>query len=162
MNWEAIGALSELVGATAVVVTIGYLTLQVRQQTVAVRSASYQSSTDALNQINIAIATDPELLRVVSSQPASLDELSTEDRYRYSYVLLSLFRVRETIFYQRDEGTTAAQSWTREEITSRKNLESTGVRDWWKTVEYGFAPEFKEYIDGVVAQIDNSIDADGQ
>jgi hypothetical protein len=158
MNWEAIGALSELVGATAVVVTIGYLAIQVRQQTNSVRSASYQASTDALNQINMAIATDSELLRVVSSKPVSLDELSKEDRYRYSYILLSLFRVRETIFYQRNEGTTALQSWIREEVTLKKNLESPAVREWWKTIEYGFAQEFSDFVDEVIIQIETSAD----
>jgi hypothetical protein len=158
MNWEAIGALSELVGATAVVVTIGYLAVQVRQQTHSVRSASYQASTDALNQINMAIATDAELLRVVSSKPVSLDALSTEDRYRYSYILLSLFRVRETIFYQRNEGTTAQQSWIREEVTLKQNLESAAVREWWKTIEYGFAPEFSEFVDGVITHIEATTD----
>lgn len=159
MNWDAIGALSELIGATAVVVTIGYLTFQVRQHSLSVRSASYQATTDALNQINLAIATDPDLLRVVSSRPVSLEELSLEDRYRYSYVMLSLFRVRETIFYQRDEGTTALQSWIREEVTLKQNLGSPGARSWWKSIEYGFAPEFKEYIDGVVAELEARKDA---
>lgn len=159
MNWEAIGALSEMIGATAVVVTIAYLAFQLRHQALAVRSASYQATTDALNQINLTIATDPELLRVVSSKPASLNVLSLEDRYRYSYVLLSLFRVRETIFYQRDEGTTAKQSWIREEVTMKKNLESAAVRDWWTTIEYGFAPEFKDYVDAVVAQLESQTDS---
>jgi hypothetical protein len=139
-------------------VTIAYLAVQVRQQTNSVRSASYQASTDALNQINMAIATDSEVIRVVSSKPVSLDELSTEDRYRYSYILLSLFRVRETIFYQRNEGTTALQSWIREEVTLSKNLELPAVREWWKTVEYGFAPEFSEFVDGVVTRIEASAD----
>ena len=158
MNWEAIGALSELIGAMAVIATIGYVAVQVRQQTHAVRSASYQASTDALNAINMAVATDSELLRVVSAKPGSLDELSAEDRYRYSYILLSLFRVRETIFYQRDEGTTALQSWIREEVTLKKNLESAAARDWWKTIGYGFAPEFSEYIDGVISEIETTTD----
>jgi hypothetical protein len=30
MNWEALGAIGEIVGAIAVVVTIGYLAVQIR------------------------------------------------------------------------------------------------------------------------------------
>jgi hypothetical protein len=33
MNWEAIGAVGEIVGAIAVVVTVGYLAFQIRQNT---------------------------------------------------------------------------------------------------------------------------------
>lgn len=156
MNWEAIGAVSELTGALAVVVTLIYLAIQVRQHTSAVRSASYQSMTDALNQINMAIASDAHLLRVISSKPGSVSELSPEDYYRFSYVLLSLFRVRETAYYQRKAGTAASQSWDREDVTLRKNLESSGVREWWRTTGYGFAPEFKRYVDRIVDDIDSS------
>ena len=33
MNWEAIGAIGEVLGAAAVVVTLGYLAVQIRQNT---------------------------------------------------------------------------------------------------------------------------------
>jgi hypothetical protein len=33
MNWEALGAIGETVGAVAVVVTLGYLAVQIRRNT---------------------------------------------------------------------------------------------------------------------------------
>ena len=33
MNWEALGAIGEIVGAVAVVVTLGYLAVQIRKNT---------------------------------------------------------------------------------------------------------------------------------
>ena len=33
MNWEALGAIGEIVGAIAVVLTLGYLAVQMRQNT---------------------------------------------------------------------------------------------------------------------------------
>ena len=154
MNWNELGAIGEMVGAVTVVVTLVYLALQIRQHTSAIQSSSFQANTDALNFINMTIASDPELLRVVSSKPESLEDLSPEDFYRYSYVLLSLFRVRETAFYQQNEGTTALQSWVREEITLKKNLESAAARHWWKSIGFGFAPEFKEFVDQIVEEIE--------
>lgn len=154
MNWEAVGAISELVGAVAVVVTLLYLAMQIRQHTRSTHSSTFQATTDALNQINMAIATDADLVRVVSSRPGSLDELSAEDRFRYSYVLLSLFRVRETAYFQQCHATTSRQSWIREELTLKKNLEIGAVREWWKTVGYGFAPDFAAYVDKLIAVIE--------
>ena len=43
MNWEAIGAVAEFVGAFAVVITLIYLISQLRQNTKALRSSSYAS-----------------------------------------------------------------------------------------------------------------------
>ncbi len=34
MNWDALGAIGEIVGATAVVISVIYLAVQIRKQTV--------------------------------------------------------------------------------------------------------------------------------
>ena len=44
MNWEAIGAIGEIVGAIAVVATLGYLATQIRQNTRSVRASAYQAA----------------------------------------------------------------------------------------------------------------------
>lgn len=48
MNWEAISAISEVVGAVAVVVSLIYLALQIRQNTKVVRGTTLDSITDTL------------------------------------------------------------------------------------------------------------------
>ena len=40
MNWEAIGAVGEVLGAVAVVLTLIYLSLQIRQNTKAMKGAT--------------------------------------------------------------------------------------------------------------------------
>ena len=49
LNWEAIGALGEIISAAAVVVTLVYLAGQVRQATRATQAASFQAAS-ALEQ----------------------------------------------------------------------------------------------------------------
>ena len=41
MNWDALGAIGELVGAAAVVLTLGYLAVQIRQSGKSSRQQSY-------------------------------------------------------------------------------------------------------------------------
>jgi len=45
MNWDAIGAVGEVVGAICVVLTLGYLAVQIRQNTRATRATTYSSTT---------------------------------------------------------------------------------------------------------------------
>lgn len=49
MNWDAIGAISELVGAATVVISVLYLALQVRQTN---RQSATDSGTDVLAEMN--------------------------------------------------------------------------------------------------------------
>ena len=46
MNWNAIGAIGEVVGATGVIATLIYLSVQIRQNTKAVRGAALDAITE--------------------------------------------------------------------------------------------------------------------
>ena len=51
MNWEAIGAIGEVVGAIAVIVTLVYLSIQIRSNTIATQTASRQDVARDYRQI---------------------------------------------------------------------------------------------------------------
>ena len=64
MNWEALGAIGEIVGAVAVVLTLGYVAVQLRQNTRVVRSGTEQAQADAHTGCLSLIAQDPDLTRL--------------------------------------------------------------------------------------------------
>ena len=53
MNWEAIGAIGEITGALAVVVTLVYLSFQLRHNTYATRASTAQALEDSINNGNL-------------------------------------------------------------------------------------------------------------
>ena len=59
MNWEAIGATGEVVGAVAVFATLVYLAIQIRQNTASLKASSHHAITDSFNAINVKIVEDP-------------------------------------------------------------------------------------------------------
>jgi len=52
MNWEAIGAIGEIAGAIAVVVTLVYFAMQLRQYATGLRSATFHTTMQEFNQIH--------------------------------------------------------------------------------------------------------------
>ncbi len=50
MNWEAIGAIGEVVGGIGVIVTLGYLAVQIRQNTGQLRRNDEHTKTAALDE----------------------------------------------------------------------------------------------------------------
>ena len=59
MNWDALGAIGELVGATAVVLTLGYLAVQIRQSSKSSRQQSYNDLvTRRVNIFNKLVESD--------------------------------------------------------------------------------------------------------
>ncbi len=63
MNWEAAGAIGEIVGALAVVVTLGYLAMQVRSAREAAADTNRLNRANNVMDIALALATHPDLAR---------------------------------------------------------------------------------------------------
>ncbi len=57
MNWDAIGAIAELLGAIGVIASLVYLATQIRQNTRSVRSATYQGLIGVQRQTEGNLAT---------------------------------------------------------------------------------------------------------
>jgi len=65
MNWEALGAIAELLGAVAVIVTLLYLSLQIRQASRATDANTELSFTAMYGSFNSRLSANPDLARVV-------------------------------------------------------------------------------------------------
>ena len=61
MNWEAIGAVGEILGAIGVIATLGYLAAQIRQNTRSSRDAASRASFDTVTRINLMLVENPEV-----------------------------------------------------------------------------------------------------
>ena len=90
MNWDALGAIAEFLGAVAVFITLAYLALQIRQNTKAVKSAALDSAIESVNSARLTLVDNVELSELFlrgSTEPDSLTELEAM-RFR---VLLQTF-----------------------------------------------------------------------
>lgn len=106
MNWTAISAISEVVGVVVVVVTLGYVALQIRQNTNAVLGQSRQFLLDAdLGLISDYLSTsiDPHLI-------GDDVELSPEDERKFVWMLIKAIRIREFAWHQYNSGTLDEES----------------------------------------------------
>ncbi len=61
MNWDAIGAIGEVVGAVGVIVSLLYLALQIRQNSNVVRSATRQAISTTQVELGLRIAESSDL-----------------------------------------------------------------------------------------------------
>ena len=147
MNWEAIGAVGEAVGAIAVVVTLAYLAMQIRQNTGATRAASHHAVIEALNQGNLAQARDAELAQIWVSGLKDRGVLTEVERQRFDSLCLAYFHVFDSLWYSAKVGTSERDLLLSEEKGFVYLMDSSGVYDWWEANPYAFSPEFRNYME---------------
>ena len=86
VNWEAIGAIGEILGALVVVATLFYLAKQVQQQNRFSSYSTIKDLLDAIGQPNQMLAQDPALRRVFNVGLEDPDRLSDEEAEQFSWV----------------------------------------------------------------------------
>jgi hypothetical protein len=106
MNWEAIGAIAELLGAVAVVVSLVYLARQVRTSNRLARAEAYRSPNSDLNALNAAFSTDPIFRKAFrrALDGATRDELEPDERTVLDGFLISLTNIYEQLAREAREG----------------------------------------------------------
>lgn len=148
MNWEAIGAVSELVGAIAVLVSLLYLASQIRQGTATTRVQTVQHllTSDTASADSMISGPLPEILaKLAMGERLTAGELS-------AYTLYMRGRVTEAwqVFYQRQNGMieehVAAALLCRFEYFASGSLFRAV---WHRNLKTGFPADFQDYVERV-------------
>jgi hypothetical protein len=147
MNWDAIGAVGEVIGGVLVLATLFYLARQIKQNTRETRSSSYHQVTDSFNAINLSIAQSPELGDLYVKGNAYFESLTEAEQARYAFLILSPLRVMDVIYHHSRTGTADSSLWESEIPTLMGIFSAPGTRDWWKRRQFHLSPEFVEFVD---------------
>ena len=145
MNIMELGAIGELVGGVAVVGSLIYLALQVRQSNEGARAASIREVAGETNQVLLKLC-DPHMSQVVRTALHDFNGLSHNDQTVAAGFLSVLFRMAETTFTVRSSPRPAqlerlCASW----------VASNGVRPWWSASKKTFNPRFVEELESLKA-----------
>ena len=106
MNWDAIGALAELVGAIGVIASLAYLASQIRQNTNAMRGTAHESSVARNTQYALAIGSSPQVSDLLARGHRSYESLSTAERLQYTHLIAAMLLGAEAT-------STSGETWKR-------------------------------------------------
>jgi len=106
-DWGAIG---EIIGAVAVVVTLIYLSLQLRQYNKGLRSSTFHTTMQEFNQINVS-QLDPSLAGLLDKGLLDPDSLSALEKYQFSWIMRVYVNIWENMYRQYLEGACPESYW---------------------------------------------------
>jgi hypothetical protein len=143
VNWEAISAIGQIVGAIAVVVSLIYLAREIRSNARSARLASVGS----LNRCLAEIATHPHLAEVWNRGMRDLDSLEGADLHTFNAFIMQLFYIFKELYYQHLEGHLDPRLWREVEIPMRDMINRfPGIHAWWRRSSDWFSEEFANYV----------------
>jgi len=147
VNWEAIGAIGEVLGAVGVIATLAYLARQIRQNSEVVRSSTRQAISTTQLQVGLQIASDPALrglaLRWLSGAPAATpEEALAEDMF-----LRANFRAFENQYHQHLDGTFDDAMWRGYLENMKRTCTAPRIPEFWARNRSLYSRDFGAFVE---------------
>ena len=150
MSWDAIGAIGEIIGAAAVVLTLAYLGVQVRQNNRNMRNAAYQHVQSELNAARASVSENTSLaraLRIASFQTD--DQLNADEAMQFHFWMLQAFWAFHACYRLHWEGLISDEEieGRRREVAAIKG--GPGFLQWWESASQFFDARFCQFVDEI-------------
>jgi hypothetical protein len=154
MDIMELGAIGELVGGVAVIATLIYLALQVRDNTRSLRATGTQQFADSLNGWNLMAAGSVEQSRVARMMFEEPENLTADESYCADAMMTSVCRSIEAALLQRDLGALHPQTDVLLNEMVRKVFAARAYRAWWQTKAdyFAFTPLFSDIVNRAIRE----------
>lgn len=145
MDWNAIGAMGEVAGAIAVVITLLFLARQLRENTKSTNAAAHSERTNRNIMLTLWSAEHGvgEIQRKLEGGEKITD---AEKDILFSYDLAAL-RHFEDMHYQRTAGITDDETWAANLSGLSQRASREGFTDMYDRGKFGLRPSFRKLIE---------------
>jgi hypothetical protein len=147
INWEALGAIANLFAAIGVIATLIYLSIQIRQNTKAVRSSSIQNLVQSFSTTAQAAVENEYVIPLLLKANAGTAVLTEEERAQLHFWFIMTFRRFEGVYFQRDLGIVRAEVIDGFERSHIAILASKSAQEWWANSKEIFNSGFVSYVE---------------
>lgn len=152
MDWTMVGALGELLGAIAVVVSLIYLAKQVRANTLEHKRTRMTEISSQATTFPNSFAHDPDWADIVFRGFQDRDKLTPQEAMRFYGGLLGMFRAWESLVHYELEG--GVHEWGA--ATFRRTMLDLaalpGIRAYWRDRRHWYSEEFAAEVDDTMAR----------
>ena len=149
MNWDAIGAMGEILGAVAVLVTLVYLAIQIRLNTLEIRAGRVESTLKDQALYNQLLASDEDLARIYWTAVDDVEALSVDEKRRWLHLCSIMLRNSEIAYYHHRQGYLPEAIHQSRERWIKMFMGSSGFRWWWEQYAVILDPDFVSYVERV-------------
>ena len=158
MNWEALGAIGEVVGAVGVIATLVYLAYQIRQNTIqleqtilSARASAVNASQVTLRENRQSIFEDAEMAGIFLRGNQSPDSLSEIEQLRYRLLMQNVTEAMLEIFSQTAITNFSPETWESQGATLvLRVLDTPGGHWFWETYSDNYPTEFRQAVDDLI------------
>ena len=146
MNWDAISAIAEIIGAVVVVASLIYVGRQVSQNTAMMRVGAASESMERDYDLVLPLIESPELTEIWLKGDHRLDELSEADRQRLLFFERRALTLWHHNYQLRTQGLMPDATWHNQNWIIQNIGRRQSIREAWGLFKDSHEISFQEYI----------------
>ena len=150
MQISKVKEIGEVFSIVAVLVTLIFLIVEVRENTAAIRTESYGESIARLNDWRLELAADSNLTRLFvefnSGEEISWD---VNERQQIAFIISSLWSIYESAYFANEYGTLGESEWARMKQMMCRQFDILLARPgfWDRVLVSQLSPEFRSFVE---------------
>ena len=134
INWDAIGAVGEIIGAFAVVVSLAYLAIQIKQNSGISKSVAIQHWASASALEKSSIFTDPDFAELIAKGTSSFNDLNPTERLRFRNYVIQTINSFELLYFQWQNNTIDETFFAGKQDSYLSFIQLPGVHQLWQDI----------------------------
>ena len=148
MNWDALGAIAELIASIAVLATLVYLAIQIRESTATAREAILRSQTDRNMDNSKFMAGTPGMMDIYIRTMDDPESVTKEERWRFGSYMYGMFLDFQEAYHFNLSRRQKDYWWPFIEKNVLFYLSRPGGRAWWNSQGRNMLDQgFVNYVD---------------
>ncbi len=134
MNWDAMGSLAELLGAAGVIVSLVYLSYQIRENTKTVKAGATKDTYTGWAEFNFELSKHPDRVEIdrMWKLDATWSDFSEEQQILLGWVCRSVVERFEAEYSLHEAGILKSEVWEKHRVYCASFISLPAVSTWWE------------------------------
>ena len=157
MNWEAASAIAEWAGVILVVVSLGYLAMQIRQNTRTVRASTELDTGRQWSEFHARIAHSKDMADIWDKGLTDAEDLTAQEKRKFIWLVAEYLFLVESLYRQRQLGFLSLEGWHQHLSAVAGLLLHPLIESWWASGVSPYSSEFRLAIDEARSELGDAV-----
>ena len=150
MNISELANYADVVGGIAVLISLIYVAIQIRQNTKMAQTSNYADLSFKVSEFNNLIASDSELADIYNRGIERFDNLSAVEKTRFNFAISRLMQAIQAMFHLRRRGYIDSELAQTNFDSIAVFLTAPGIEEWWSANRKWWECGFRDFMDGMI------------
>jgi len=141
---------AEIAGGIAVLISLIYVAIQIRQNTAVVKASNYADLSFKLSEFNKLIAKDGELADIYNRGVVSYNSLSEVEKTRFNMAIARMLQAVQAMFHLRYRGYIDGELVQTNLDSVGLFLAAPGLEEWWLDNSKWWESDFRAAMEEMI------------